>query len=741
MQQEMEKKTLLRPNQPPGKGQGAESKKNQDVPNSKPWTKGLRNNNIPNNPKPPPQRNKYVGFDKRPRPRGGSQMGGKAETRLEFEQLEPGSVMKFGNKKQSLNHLLNFHYTPRSVGGPTNYGRQYKKGKINYPKYNKEHYLQANCQFIVREGEDYSICLKNPDALVEWDYIEQIITKSEDPPHCPICLEEPLAGRITRCGHIYCYPCILHYLALSDKPWRKCPICYEAIHLKDLKSVCWAPIATFGLNSTITLQLMRRPRNCNQAWPVDSTMQNNLVLPNISDGPIASKYCKLLQANLQQILDMINVNLADLNRVYKIEEFTPEACFIQQAIDLLNQYQADKLNSATKIKTKSNDFKQQSLDDSKTQTADEQNLTADSFKQLSLDDQKLTKCAPEELSLNENVTGNEAGEVKHLENVFGADNLDEIQNSILDQIEQGVDCVGEDVASGIEVLDGTRIGESGSGDKDFYFYQALDGQHIYLAGLCARILEYSYGSLANCPKTITTSVEAREVLTVTEELRKRLRYLEHLPITCQIELVELKLRPPIVSPESLEYFHNQLETRRRLRLRKCREENRRDMQITIEQERKQRGLPIAGSSQTNREINWESDFPTYGSPQSVGNESDSLDHQASGVDNLGTSPGPSFATMLTMARSPSQGTDFIRQNKWAALPSQQQTDSINVEQDPDYDPNYVPAPSYTQSFRDAISQAMEKSCQSNGATKENASKKSKKKKKQILFATGMNFQV
>lgn len=69
-----------------------------------------------------------------------------------------------------------------------------------------------------------------------------------------------------------------------------------------------------------------------------------------------------------------------------------------------------------------------------------------------------------------------------------------------------------------------------------------------------------------------------------------------------------------------------------------------------------------------------------------------------------------------MARSPSQGTDFIRQNKWAALPSQQQTDSINVEQDPDYDPNYVPAPSYTQSFRDAISQAMEKSCQSNGKT-------------------------
>lgn len=37
-------------------------------------------------------------------------------------------------------------------------------------------FIIFSCQFIVREGEDYSICLKNPDALVEWDYIEQIVS-------------------------------------------------------------------------------------------------------------------------------------------------------------------------------------------------------------------------------------------------------------------------------------------------------------------------------------------------------------------------------------------------------------------------------------------------------------------------------------------------------------------------------------------------------------------------------------
>jgi len=44
-----------------------------------------------------------------------------------------------------------------------------------------------------------------------------------------------LPAKITRCGHIYCWSCMLHYLSLDDKSWRKCPICYEAVHEKDLK--------------------------------------------------------------------------------------------------------------------------------------------------------------------------------------------------------------------------------------------------------------------------------------------------------------------------------------------------------------------------------------------------------------------------------------------------------------------------------------------------------------------------
>ena len=88
---------------------------------------------------------------------------------------------------------------------------------------------------MVKSSGDYAVHLADPDTLVNWDLIEQVVLKTtETVPSCPICLYAPKAAKITRCGHVFCWPCILHYLALSDHAWRKCPICFEAIH----KQVC-----------------------------------------------------------------------------------------------------------------------------------------------------------------------------------------------------------------------------------------------------------------------------------------------------------------------------------------------------------------------------------------------------------------------------------------------------------------------------------------------------------------------
>lgn len=69
-----------------------------------------------------------------------------------------------------------------------------------------------------------------------------------------------------------------------------------------------------------------------------------------------------------------------------------------------------------------------------------------------------------------------------------------------------------------------------------------------------KMLELQYGSLENCPQVISGKLIEKEVGSFTEELRRRMRYICHLPVTSQFEIVEIDLQPPIVSEEILKYF-------------------------------------------------------------------------------------------------------------------------------------------------------------------------------------------
>lgn len=130
-----------------------------DVASGKFWPKsGHRREPINNGPtknesnrKPIPRRNKFL--DKRPKPRSNyhcGAAGGKENAGLEQDKSELGSVIVQGNKKQSLNHLLNFLYTPRgdNGGNPNGATVKYSSGNNRWistqkHKYNKEQFLQA----------------------------------------------------------------------------------------------------------------------------------------------------------------------------------------------------------------------------------------------------------------------------------------------------------------------------------------------------------------------------------------------------------------------------------------------------------------------------------------------------------------------------------------------------------------------------------------------------------------------
>lgn len=179
---------------------------------------------------------------------------------------------------------------------------------------------------------------------------------------CPICLHQPVAAKMTRCGHIYCWPCILHFLALSDKPSRPCPICDSAIRVGDLRrygprkqevflwkwnlifficSVIALEQRAFGVGDVIELKLMKRERFSLQPQPVRrmNAIQTDqpFMIHQLKPGE-DHVFNKLLACTPNDVLRlMLPEERRELEAQFEAEKDCPEACFIQQALELLSQ--------------------------------------------------------------------------------------------------------------------------------------------------------------------------------------------------------------------------------------------------------------------------------------------------------------------------------------------------------------------------------------------------------------------
>ncbi|CAB3373970.1 Hypothetical predicted protein [Cloeon dipterum] len=563
--------------------------------------------------------------DKRPRPRGQYHEGGKEDSQVGDHAAEFESVLS-GRKKVNLNHLLNFHYGPNvgtvGVGSPPGY-KNWQHAPQRH-RFNKEQFLQANCQFVVKSGADYSRYLNDPDTLVQWDAIEQIRIHSSEKLSCPICLYQPKAARITKCGHIFCWPCVLHYLALGEKSWRKCPICYESIYKDDLKSV-------------IAL-------HHEDLKPVENQVQSG-------EEPVDPQQCKLVKASPLEILAILQQETDELKERLLEEQGDPEICFTEQAFDLLEQ--------------------RKSFVSSNVSLVEEEAVAADVENCNYLDESAKV---PKNESLSE--------ETK----------------------------------------------------KTFYFYQADDGQHVYLHALNVHMIEHTHGELEHCPTTIRGRIVEKEAVSMSSELRQRLRCLQHLPLTCQFEVVELELRPPAVSRPTLHHFREQLEARRKQRQRRAREENKLAKRISEEENRLLGKFPLPSAS-----IESYQHFPECGG--GVGHTASAAEQpleeimQELTVDPSNSYTGPSFSRMLQEgkghgppARAPKMSTSCSAPNfPTLAAPTEEDTEAC------------LPAPSFSKSFGDAFAMALMKAENSNGdgPEDEGQGRKKKKNKKKLLFSTSM----
>lgn len=93
--------------------------------------------------------------------------------------------------------------------------------------------------------------------------------------------------------------------------------------------------------------------------------------------------------------------------------------------------------------------------------------------------------------------------------------------------------------------------------SDFYFYQAADGQHIYLHPLDIRILKHEFGEYDQFPHHLQVQATSVQESTLTEDLRKKCKYLCHLPLACDVTFLEINVKD-IVSPETVALFQRKL---------------------------------------------------------------------------------------------------------------------------------------------------------------------------------------
>lgn len=596
-------------------------------------------------------------------PAAGTPQGDGGASIAPSDEFEAGSVFNSGSKKQNISHLLNFRFEPRGTnkvdrsGGWIHGHQGHRRDAAPRPKYIKEQYLQANCQFVVKSNHDYSRHLEDPDLLVDWDLIEEVNLKTtSNVPSCPICLYPPRAAKITRCGHVFCWTCMLHYLSLGDEEWRKCPICFEKVYRNDLKSVVSVPWKEITIGDEIEFSLMRRERNSLFATSVDEYSPDiNGRHPSIED--VSKSYSQIVLATHEQVASTI------LAREYKEllmigEELgeDPTICYVEEAMKYLSERKV---------------------------------ITSVFPSDEPRKEEKVILPSKAEMDVKK---------VRHVSSGSSSQGSSIIEE---DEIEDEEAVKAEDLD--ISLFQTATVGGTKCKNKvpkeTFYFYQSSDGQPIFLHALNVEMLIAEHGSFENCPKKIKGKILEKDSASMSLELRNKLRYLRHVPVTCTFEVAEIKISKDLVSKEVMDKFVGQIEQRQRTRNRRAKNEKRREKKIKVQEEKMMGRYPGAKNLKIDSEVH----FPKVGE-----NKDDSVfvDRRVSESSSVSLESGAgcpenSFADMLRQGKPRPQKPLMMTRSE--TFPQIQQRRDSDSEPEPE---GYVPPPSL-QTIGDALASALE----------------------------------
>ncbi|KAJ1823041.1 hypothetical protein LPJ60_001792 [Coemansia sp. RSA 2675] len=454
----------------------------------------------------------------------------------ESAQTRKGAKALRGRNKEkaSLNHLLNFSLPVRLPPPPAALRprRRVAENTVTerQAELNRVTFINANFRFVLKPMFLLSFMpiATHADMQLDWAWIERVIVPvAGETAACPICLSPPVAARVAKCGHVFCFSCVLRYLSFESEGGmvpKKCPICWAMIAGDDLLPVhFWeaqyhASAADKATGATlhsqqsvarpisgahITMRLMKRPHDMNVCLP-------RSALSRVYSKDLAEHDARVVAGTAGG-----QVSLGSRNFPWTFTEGAlPFAKFILAGHDYnLEQYSRELAELGREMAEEG----------------------ADSFSRMYLE---WASSSVESL-------------LKTAQSPSASDQRIETRA----KTEQGYLANDDGLATGEPAEEREQHPE-----RFYYFYQADDGQHIYLHPLDIRILAQEHGGFDNLPDTVSIEVKHAVESTVTDEVRKRFRFLQHLSLRCDVVFIESDLKG-LVSDKNIGSYRTQLQQR------------------------------------------------------------------------------------------------------------------------------------------------------------------------------------
>ncbi|KAL1581946.1 hypothetical protein WHR41_09290 [Cladosporium halotolerans] len=451
--------------------------------------------------------------------------------------------------QQSITHLMNFALPPR----PQTHQHQFRHGGrrgerrnttwglgSGYHAVDKARYIHANYRFIVDPRGDYRAQSVDADVHLDWTNVLQVIASSKSQSaSCPICLGEPTAPRMAKCGHIFCAPCLIRYMHSEDGDappekrarWQKCPICWDRIYVSETRPARFyegqegdAPRE----GGDVVLRLVTRKPGSTLAMPRES----GEVVPKGENIPwhLATEvmdYAHLMKGSEDYMNEQYDEALAAVELLEKEDElmFGEDAEWTGRAKRML-------LEAKDKIQGIGNPPEQPKKPEPKPERAPIQFNDNDE----GVPDMYLSKHAQNTPQVNDVLSNSAADETAN----DSQSNTDNVPRTVAEMRQRQYEKPQP---------------------NEYLFYHGL--QHYYLSPLDIRILKAAFGSYNNFPSSILPRVErVSSGHVVDDELRKRVKYLGHLPYGCEVGFLECDWTDT-VSPEILKEFAVPIDRRRK----------------------------------------------------------------------------------------------------------------------------------------------------------------------------------